>query len=145
MERGAAGTYYTAPAQILLSKGAGFPFPVLSPPVMGLRHPTPTFIFDKETMATTTPSCTYHCRSCESHFTSLEAFDAHRENYECVWPDDAPLVEIEGGVCKIGNPTHPKVGVTLYRHESAIRVHDHHRALEAVQTAQTGRKRGAVA
>jgi hypothetical protein len=31
--------------------------------------------------------CTYHCRSCGSHFTSLEAFDSHRAHYECNWPE----------------------------------------------------------
>jgi hypothetical protein len=105
------------------------------------NKPTPQATSPQRLAKASTPSCTYHCRSCESHFTSLEAFDAHRENYECAWPDDAPLVEIEGGVCKIGNPTLPKGGVTLYRHESAIRVRDHHRALEAAQVAQTRRKR----
>lgn len=25
-------------------------------------------------------ACTYHCRACGSHFTSLRAFDAHRSD-----------------------------------------------------------------
>jgi hypothetical protein len=62
-------------------------------------------------------ACKYHCRSCGGHFTSLRAFDAHREgpagsNRDCTFPEDAPLVE-RTGVCKIGGEL-PLAGVTVY-------------------------------
>jgi hypothetical protein len=90
-------------------------------------------------------SCTYHCRSCESHFTSLAAFDAHRENYECAWPDNAPLTEISGGVCKIGDPSAPQVNVTLYEHSDAARLREYRKGTGGRQTAETERKSGAMA
>jgi hypothetical protein len=45
--------------------------------------------------------CRCHCRDCGSHFSSLEAFDHHHEGsgstlVPCVFPGDAPLVEITG-------------------------------------------------
>jgi hypothetical protein len=36
--------------------------------------------FLHQTKGTNEPTCTQHSRSCESHFTSLEAVDAHRES-----------------------------------------------------------------
>jgi len=49
----------------------------------------------------------YHCRRCGSHFTSLEAFDAHHEGSgeslrPCRFPAD--LAEIRG-TCKVSDPT----------------------------------------
>jgi hypothetical protein len=45
--------------------------------------------------------CRYHCRRCGSHFTSLEAFDAHHEGsgetlVPCVFPDEVEFVETDG-------------------------------------------------
>jgi hypothetical protein len=63
--------------------------------------------------------CRYHCRDCGSHFTSLEAFDAHHEGsgdtlVPCAWPElPAGWEWIEkSGVCKIADPTEPAVGGT---------------------------------
>jgi hypothetical protein len=71
-----------------------------------------------------TPTCRYHCRSCEQHFTSLAAFDAHKPRSQrrggCLWPEDAPLGEIPGGECRIASDV-PIVGITLYEHEDAAR------------------------
>jgi hypothetical protein len=68
--------------------------------------------------------CRYHCRSCEGHFTSLEAFDQHRPRNPsaggCEWPENAPLIEISG-CCKIDDPDRPRFGVTLYGTERAER------------------------
>jgi hypothetical protein len=64
-------------------------------------------------------TCTNHCRTCGGHFTSLAAFDAHREHFKCTWPEDAPLVEIEHGVCTIGDPELPQAAVRLYEHADA--------------------------
>lgn len=41
-------------------------------------------------------TCRYHCTSCDQHFTSLTAFDAHRdgpwEERICLMPDEAMSV-----------------------------------------------------
>jgi hypothetical protein len=66
-----------------------------------------------------TTSCSHHCRSCESHFTSLEAFDAHREgpaggDRACTFPElpkGAGWVE-RTGACRIAGT--PAIGVTIY-------------------------------
>lgn len=72
--------------------------------------------------------CTYHCRACGGHFTSLAAFDAHRAgpsaDRTCYWPDDAPLIERQGGVCKHARDGQIRSGVTLYEHASAQRARD---------------------
>lgn len=52
--------------------------------------------------------CSHHCRSCECCFTSLAAFDAHREGppselRRCTWPESANFVE-ENGACRISEP-----------------------------------------
>ena len=66
-------------------------------------------------------TCTYHCRPWDSHFTSLRAFDAHRQGpagaRRCEFPD-AGLAERIGG-CKLADPDVPKVNVTLYELESS--------------------------
>jgi hypothetical protein len=85
--------------------------------------------------------CAYHCRTCGGHFTSLEAFDAHRRNCECVWPDDSGLVEIPNAACKLADPDTPEIGVTLYESGRTQRYRDYRRAYERRETAQTGRKR----
>jgi hypothetical protein len=66
--------------------------------------------------------CTYHCRSCGAHFTSLEAFDDHHEGSgaslkPCAFPDGHGLVE-RTGVCKLGSSA-PQVGVTVYESRRA--------------------------
>lgn len=71
-----------------------------------------------------TPFCSHHCRRCNSHFTSLVAFDAHHESSgeslaPCTFPDEDALVEVVGGVCKISDPTKPEIGIVLYEHKSA--------------------------
>jgi hypothetical protein len=63
--------------------------------------------------------CRYHCRRCGSHFTSLEAFDAHHEGSgetlrPWTFPDDAGLVELFG-TCKLNDPSKPARGVVVYR------------------------------
>jgi hypothetical protein len=66
-----------------------------------------------------TTTCTHHCRECPSHFTSLEAFDAHREgpaggDPACTFPElqeGAEWVE-QTGACKIACPQ--AVGATIY-------------------------------
>jgi|Tabmets5t2r1_1033131.scaffolds.fasta_scaffold94420_2 hypothetical protein len=65
-------------------------------------------------------TCTHHCRSCGSHFTSLEAFDAHRKgpagsDRACAFPElpkGAEWVE-RTGACRIAGAT-PAIGVTVY-------------------------------
>lgn len=73
-------------------------------------------------------TCRYHCRPCGAHFTSLAAFDAHREGpmdaRHCEIPDD--LVERDGNCGIVYDP--PKVGVTLYEHPSAALARTHFQA-----------------
>ena len=49
--------------------------------------------------------CTYHCRGCDSCFTSLAAFDAHRTGpfdgtRACTFPGDVDWEE-HRGVCRV--------------------------------------------
>jgi hypothetical protein len=73
--------------------------------------------------------CSYHCRSCGSHFTSLAAFDAHKPRNEgkCLWPDKPELIE-HTGTCKIADPEQVAKRVTLYEHPDAARARDNFRA-----------------
>lgn len=62
-----------------------------------------------------TTTCRYHCSSCGTHFTSLEAFDAHRHHEigvhpkgwrgvlstRCLAPEDVGLTA-ESGECRLG-------------------------------------------
>src|SRR5829696_1270170 len=89
-------------------------------------------------------TCTNHCRTCDGHFTSLEAFDTHRSNYECTWPDDAPLIKLTGA-CTIGDPDTPQVGIRLYEHARAQRLRDYHRAENGPQAVSTERKSASLA
>jgi hypothetical protein len=64
-------------------------------------------------------ACTYHCRSCGGQFTSLEAFDAHREgpagsHRTCTFPELPEGVELveHTGACKIAADP-PQTGVTM--------------------------------
>lgn len=75
-----------------------------------------------------TPHCKYHCRACGGHFASLEAFDAHRggppQARACIYPDDAALVELDGGKCEIGHPLRPVRGIVVYSTERAQRARE---------------------
>src|SRR4051794_29894741 len=86
-----------------------------------------------------TRSCTNHCRTCDAHFTSLEAFDAHRFNGLCLAPADAPLVEL-AGACAIGDPENPRIGQSLWEHERAQVVRDYHQAKNVRESVSTDRK-----
>ena len=78
-----------------------------------------------------TRTCTYHCRSRGSHFTSLAAFDAHGpqnpKDGSCLWPEDVPLNPIAGGECRIASGRSHK-GVTLWEHENASKAREHFRS-----------------
>ena len=91
-----------------------------------------------------TSTCSYHCRTCGAHFTSLEAFDAHREgpaggNRTCSFPESAELVELTG-TCKISDPTTPSVAVTIYSTERAARARDYFGDTNVRQTASANAK-----
>ncbi len=74
--------------------------------------------------------CRCHCRACGAHFTSLAAFDSHRQGFACVWPESG-LTNVEGD-CLISDPTAPLRRVTLHEHVDA------ERAREAFSTAGEG-------
>lgn len=69
-----------------------------------------------------TKTCTHHCRECQSHFSSLAAFDAHKPRSSslgyCQWPEDAPLNPIPGGECRIASGS-PLTDVTIWEHANA--------------------------
>lgn len=93
--------------------------------------------------------CRCHCSICGSHFTGLEAFDAHRSGpYDgeriCSFPDDAGLVELIGA-CRIDDPECPKIGVTVYGCKRASGVRDYFRGVEDAHTAPAGLKRRVAA
>jgi hypothetical protein len=53
-------------------------------------------------------TCTYHCRGypyggCDTHFSSLDAFDRHRREGACLDPEDVGL-ESHGGRCDLQRP-----------------------------------------
>jgi hypothetical protein len=80
-------------------------------------------------------TCRNHCRQCNSHFSSLDAFDAHRPRNSkdggCEWPEDAPLSEIHGAECRISDPSLPVIGVTVYEHVSVTRARERREASAA--------------
>jgi hypothetical protein len=92
-----------------------------------------------------TRRCKYHCRACDSHFTSLRAFDAHRSGphsgeRKCWDPDSNPeavlRVATDEGVCEAdmdwqGNGRHEPV--TLWEHISADRARAVFREVLAAQ------------
>jgi len=89
-----------------------------------------------------TTHCRYHCRRCGSHFTSLEAFDAHHSGsgetfMPCVFPADADLVELHG-LCTIGDPTAAALGI-VYSTARAARAAEFFRRPEGHQTARARR------
>lgn len=55
--------------------------------------------------------CRYHCRACEHHFTSLVAFDNHRQGGVCLI--DSSVLETKG-TCKIGDPDNVLQDVSVY-------------------------------
>jgi hypothetical protein len=78
-----------------------------------------------------TTYCRYHCRAYGSHFTSLEAFDAHHEGSgetfkPCAFPNGHGLVELTGA-CKIGSKT-VQAPVTVYQTNRASRASEYFRA-----------------
>lgn len=83
--------------------------------------------------------CRYHCRRCGSHFTSLEAFDAHRsgtpQDRACSFPDDAGLVELAGATCAISGPD-PVPAVTVYGTARATRASEYYRGQTGRHTAR---------
>ena len=88
--------------------------------------------------------CRYHCRRCGSHFTSIEAFDAHHggsgETLEpCTFPDGEELVEL-AGACAIGDPSKLPVVGTVYSTERASRAAKYFRPINGRQTARAGRR-----
>lgn len=77
---------------------------------------------------TRTKSCTNHCRSCGRHFSSVSAFDAHRqgeyglpkhslEGRRCTGPEhiEKPALEVVSGACAIANPGEPLGEVEIWR------------------------------
>lgn len=82
--------------------------------------------------------CRYHCRRCGSHFTSLEAFDAHHGSEPCTLPDHAELVEAPGS-CLIGDPTKLTTG-TVYGSKRAEKAAEYLRAREGPQPARARRR-----
>lgn len=59
-----------------------------------------------------TSRCKYHCSACGCHFTSLRAFDAHRQG---------PFLDGVCGLAVIGSARQ----VTVYEHESAEAARTH--------------------
>ena len=82
--------------------------------------------------------CRYHCRSCGSHFASLEAFDAHHGTEPCSFPDGIDFVET-AGTCRIGDPTTLATG-TVYSTERAFRASDYFRPFNGRHTARARRR-----
>ena len=82
--------------------------------------------------------CRYHCRRCGSHFTSLEAFDAHHGDEPCSFPP-SELAETSGA-CRIGDPTRTAAG-TIYTTERASRAADYFHPTNGPQTGRAERKR----
>ena len=93
-------------------------------------------------------SCTYHCRTCGGHFTSLEAFDAHKPGAHslggCAWQADVPLVEVAGGFCEISDGIR-REGLTLHEHRKAQTYRDYRKGLESRESAETQRKQAVPA
>ena len=79
------------------------------------------------------PRCTHHCRGCDQHFTSLQAFDAHRtgpmDARECLSAVGAGLVARSGGVCVVSDPDVPQTGQTIFEHRAATQIREHHQAV----------------
>ena len=92
-------------------------------------------------------TCRYHCRRCASHFTSLEAFDAHRDgpmdDRRCEFPDHANLIEVQG-VCRISEfdakTAEPLTTTgTIYATARSGEAREYFSEVEARQTEPVGR------
>jgi len=97
-----------------------------------------------------TAFCRCHCRACGSHFSSLESFDAHHQGsganlVPCAFPEDAPLLAITGGTCRLDDPDRPLTGITVYTTERAQGAGRYFRSLEGRQTPPVGRKQAVPA
>jgi hypothetical protein len=82
--------------------------------------------------------CRYHCGRCESHFSSLEAFDAHHQGsgenlIPCAFPDDHALVETEG-CCEISDGV-ARLAQTIYVTARCERAADYFRGSEGRESA----------
>lgn len=77
------------------------------------------------------PRCSNHCSCCGGHFTSLDAFDAHRPRHSseggCEWPRNAPLSELIGD-CLLADPDRPLVRVSVFEHSSTTKAREAARA-----------------
>jgi hypothetical protein len=64
-------------------------------------------------------TCRYHCRGgCSGHFTSLDAFDAHRREGRCQDPAQDDRFEPAIGVCKISG--REESGGTIWRLSAGV-------------------------
>jgi hypothetical protein len=91
--------------------------------------------------------CRYHCRGCDGHFTSLEAFDLHRPRNRsdggCEWPENASLEEFSG-TCKIADDR-VREGVTVYGSERADRAAFHFRGENGRESASANAREAVMA
>jgi hypothetical protein len=91
-------------------------------------------------------TCTNHCATCGSHFSSLAAFDAHRSGpysgkRECWGNPDVGAIypATEDGTCRLTAETH--VDITIWEHENASLVRAHF-SRERPSAATNKRQRG---
>lgn len=80
--------------------------------------------------------CRFHCRRCGSHFSSLEAFDAHHGDEPCSFPDDADLIGAPGS-CKIASGR--TTAGTIYTTARSSRAADYFHPTNGPQTARAER------
>lgn len=83
-------------------------------------------------------TCRYHCTTCGSHFSSLSAFDGHREgdadSRHCIDPDDAVTrngssrleVKTQTGRCNLARPGESAEPITVYTTYGAMDDADGH-------------------
>ena len=88
--------------------------------------------------------CRYHCRRCGSHFTSLEAFDAHHDGSgetlrPCAFPDGVEWIEL-AGACAIADPSRLPLVAIVYSTERANRAAKYFRGPKGRQTARAERR-----
>lgn len=63
-------------------------------------------------------NCTYHCRPCGAHFTSLTAFDLHRQEGKCSFTGLSKKLKKTEGTCNISDgKSHPAKVYELARTE----------------------------
>ena len=92
------------------------------------------------------PVCTYHCAACGAHFTSLEAFDLHRDGDHavkryCLDPDEVPRLAVATteGFCRLAKPGQELPDVVLYR--SRRHADDHERAVLRLRVGERAAER----